>query len=169
MIFADVCPQYIPVMSEIGTPAHLRDVKQIILDALNRGEKVLLSVIEGYRYSEFPNGFEKCNNTDDWYSYRGLDFYMALFTGRPFYTNEFPPIFARIRSAEDKRKYPLSGFFTELSEDAVGNLENFRTAAVSSRSMIIHMAMNADVTLECYTREHSKMGNMVAFKPEKIG
>ncbi|MEG2782164.1 MAG: hypothetical protein RR911_05710 [Oscillospiraceae bacterium] len=165
---ADVIKNEIPVLSSIGNPKRLTNIKPMIEQSIKDGKKVLLAVFEGYKVGEVQPGFLPCDNRQDWYTYRGLSFYTALLSGKPFFETEFAPVFDKNKPKQNKKLYPLSGFFTAEEEDAIGNCAGIRSAAVSSRSMIIHMAANADITLECYSRDHTKMGVMVSFKPEKI-
>lgn len=169
LYMADVIEDKIPVLSTIGNPEKLTDIKQLIQTAIvKNGKKVLLAVVEGYRICDEYSGFLPCDNKEDFYNYRGLAFYIALLSGIPFYKTEFAPVFDKNKPKQNKKLYPLSGFFTKEEEEAIGNCDGVKSVAVSSRSMIIHMATNADITMECYARDHTKMGVMVSFKPEKI-
>ncbi|MDD2480809.1 MAG: hypothetical protein PHC44_05030 [Lutispora sp.] len=165
---ADVYSKSLPVYSSLDTPQHTKDIRSIMEKALDKGKKVVLVVIEGYRFGNIPNGFTLCDNVDDWYAYRGMDLYLALHTGKPFYETEFPPVYDRSKPKSSKAKYPMSGFFNDLPEDSIGAKEGIKSGAVSSRSMITHMIANADITLECYSRERSHMGLLAAFKPNKL-
>ena len=168
IFMADVYTDNIPVYSDIGMPKHIRDVRDIMENSLDDGKKVLLAIIEGYNINDIPQGFKLCKNMDEWYSYRGMDLYLALHTGKPFYETEFPPVFSRSIPKQKRTNYPLSGFFDSLPENSIGAKKGIRSAAVSSRSMIIHMIANSDITVECYSRERSDMGLLAAFKPEKM-
>lgn len=164
----DIYAESLPVYSAIGKPHHIRDIKGLMEKALDSNKRVLLAIVEGFRVGNIPEGFSLCDNMDDWYAYRGMDLYLALHTGKPFYETEFPPVYDRSKPKAAKTAYPLSGFFNSLPEDSIGVKKGIKTGAVSSRSMITHMIANTDITLECYSRERSDMGLLAAFKPEKL-
>jgi hypothetical protein len=163
-ILADLCAASIPVYSTLGTPNHIRELYGIMKNALLNGKKVLLAVIEGYRAdAAVPSGFHMCGNKDEWYSYAGLAQYLLLSSGKAFYETPYPPVYNRTKKKRET-VYPFSGFFVSIPADTLGDLPGIRSAVVSSRSMIVHMAANADLAIECYCRDKSTMGTMAAIK-----
>ncbi|NLZ38435.1 MAG: iron ABC transporter permease [Firmicutes bacterium] len=125
---------------------------------------LLFAVIEGYRAdAEVPAGFQPVNNRDEWYCYTGLSQYLLFTTGKAYYEIPYPPVYNRTIKKKET-DYPFSGFFISIPEDALGDIQGIPSALVSSRSMIVHMAANADLAIECYCRDKSTMGVMVTFK-----
>lgn len=163
---ADLCTANIPVYSTLGTPAHVKELYSLMKNALLNGKKVLLAVIEGYRAdAPIPAGFQLCGNKDEWYSYAGLSQYLLLTSGKAFYETPYPPVYNRTKKKRET-VYPFSGFFTSIPSNTLGDFNGVRSAVVSSRSMIVHMAANADLAIECYCRDKNNMGTMATFKPE---
>ena len=133
-------------------------------NALLNGKKVLLAVIEGYRADAAAHsGFQMCCNKDEWYSYAGMAQYLLLTSGKTFYETPYPPVYNRTKKKRET-VYPFSGFFVSIPADTLGDLPGIRSAVVSSRSMIVHMAANADLAIECYCRDKSNYGTMAAIK-----
>jgi len=165
---ADTYAPTLPVCSAIGRPGHVRDIRGLMDQALDAGQKVLLVVIEGYRQGSLPAEFEACDNMDDWYSYRGMQLYHVLHTGMPFYETDSPPVFNRSRKPRST-DYPLSGFANSHKALSIGARPGIRTAAVSSRGMVAQTVTNADLIFESYCRDMANMGVLAAFKPDKIG
>ena len=103
-----------------------------------------------------------CGNKDEWYSYAGLAQYLLLSSGKHL-RDSLPPVYNRTKKKRET-VYPFSGFFVSIPADTLGDLPGIRSAVVSSRSMIVHMAANADLAIECYCRDKSTMGTMAAIK-----
>lgn len=168
MYAADICEEFLPVRCTVGRPETTLQIFPLMRDALNDGKKVLLSVIEGYNADKNPEGFLPVANRDEWYCYRGLDLYMALCTGKHFYEGDIAPVYDRTKPKSQNKDYPLSGFLHGFPKTSIGDIPGKRTAVVSSRSMVTHMVAKADIAIECYNRERTKMGVLCSFKPEAI-
>ena len=168
MYAADICEEYLPVRSAVGKPETILQILPLIRTALTEGKKVLLSVIEGYDARVFPQGFTQMANRDEWYCYRGLDLYMALCTGKHFYEGDIAPVYDRTKPKSQNKDYPMSGFLHGFPKWSIGDIPGKRTAVVSSRSMVTHMIAKADIAIECFNRERTKMGVLCSFKPETI-
>ncbi len=164
---ADTYSPTLPVSSTIGCPQHVRDIKGLMDQALDGGQKVLLAVMEGCKKGCLPAEFGECDNMDDWYCYRGMPLYHILHTGIPFYKTSSPPVFNLSRKHQSS-EYPLSGFFNAHKEDSIGARPGLRTAAVSSRGIVAQTVTNADIIFESYCRDLSNLGVLAAFKPDKL-
>ena len=77
-VFGDNIPYYnlekeeekLPVYSEIGNPEHTEDVNSLMRAAVEKGDKVLLAIVEGVDGDDFEY---TClmDNRRDWYTYGG--------------------------------------------------------------------------------------------------
>lgn len=156
------CPcDQLPVYSQIGWPEHIEEIYGLMRQALAKGQKVLLAVIEGIDGSELPQS-RPVGNRRDWYCYGSYSLYYTLVSGKTFYDFELPPLFDMTRVKPYPESYPFSMPLTELCADSLGRQEGLRTAAVGSRSMVTHSIINADFTIECFIRSLANMGVMVA-------
>ncbi|MBQ9991888.1 MAG: hypothetical protein IJP33_00495, partial [Firmicutes bacterium] len=79
----------------------------------------------------------------------------------------FAPVYDRTRPKKKDVKFPFGGFFDELTKGSIAEAAK-GSAVVSSRSMVTHMAANADIAVECYNRDRTQMGVLLAFKPESF-
>ena len=157
----DTQVERLPVYSEIGLPGHIEDIYGLMRQALDKGQKVLLSIIEGIDENDFPEAI-LVNNRRDWYTYGSYSLYYTLVSGKTFYDFELPPVFDMTRIKPYPESYPFSMPLDELCTDSLGRQSNIRTAAVGSRSMITHSIINADFTIDCFMRSLANMGVMVA-------
>jgi hypothetical protein len=158
----------LPVYSEIGPVNHIEEVCGLMKAALEQGKKVLLALVEGLDENDFCLPYRRVNNCRDWYSYAGYNLYYTLVTGKPFYQHVLPPIYDHsIRRALPLR-YPMSGPGNgAICEDSIGQKAGVPTAAVGSRSLVTHSIINADLTMECYTRAQANMGVLIAVNEER--
>lgn len=165
----DIWEEQIPVYCALEEqPRHIKDIFGIIKTALLQGKRIMPVVIEGYDKRRIPEGFTLIDNVEDWYAYRGLDFYMNILTGKSYYENEYPPVCDRTKPKRSEVKFPFGGFFEAIPECTLTDFAQ-KSAVVSSRSMVTQMAANADVAVECFSRDREQMGVLVSFKPEKFG
>jgi hypothetical protein len=158
----------LPVYSEIGPPDHIEGIHSLMEKALGRGEKVLLAYVEGLDEEDFVLPWQPVNNVRDWYAYTSYNLYYVLATGKPFYLHPLPPVYDHSIKRPLPLRYPMSGPARgTVCEDSLGHKAGVPTAAVGSRSMITHSIINADLTMECYTRAQANMGVLVAVNEER--
>lgn len=168
IFMTDIWEERLPIKCSFSADIkHIRDIYQAMKSQLASGKKVLLAVVEGYDTELIPADFKMIDNIDEWYAYRGLDLYLALLTGKPFYETPFAPVYDRTRPKKKDVKFPFGGFFDELTKGSIAEAAK-GSAVVSSRSMVTHMAANADIAVECYNRDRTQMGVLLAFKPESF-
>lgn len=158
----------LPVYSEIGYPSHVEGICGLMEDALDRGKKVLMAVIEGLDEAEFLLPYQKIDNCRGWYAYQGYTLYHTLVTGKPFYQCTHPPIYDMSARRKLPLRYPMSAPHTgTICEDSLGRRARVPTAAVGSRSITTHAMVNADLMIECYIRAQANMGVLVAVNEDR--
>ena len=158
----------LPLYSEIGTVSHVEGICPLMVQALARGEKVLLALVEGLDGADFFLPHQDVANCCDWYAYSSYSLYWTLVTGKPFYLCPYPPIFDMSTRRALPLRYPASTPHAGIiCEDSLGRRAGVPTAAVSSRSMTTHSMVNADLMVECYMRNQANMGVLVAVNEDR--
>ena len=160
---------FLPVYSDIGMPEHIERVCPLIKQALGRGDRVLLAIVEGVGsedLSENSYEFSMVQNTRDWYSYGGYSLYYTLATGKTFYEFDYPPVFDMNMDRPFPEPYPFSMSISQPCSDSIFRDENIRSLAVGSRSLATHTILNADISMECYIRSMNNMGVMIVVNEE---
>lgn len=158
----------LPVYSEIGYPDHVEGICGLMEGILNRGEKVLLAIVEGLSEDDFVLPYKNVDNCRGWYAYAGRNLYHTLVTGKPFYRCTHPPVYDMSIRRTLPLRYPLSTPHTGIiCEDSIGRRAGVPTAAVGSRSISTHAMVNADLMLECHTRGQTNMGVLVAVNEDR--
>lgn len=153
----------LPVYSEIGSVNHIEEICGLMEKALERGEKVLLAVVEGLDESDFLLPYQNVDNCRDWYAYSGYNLYYTLVTGKPFFHYSHPPIYDMSARRTLPLRYPMSiPNIGTVCKDSLGNRAEVPTAAVGCRSIITHSIVNADLIIECYIRSQANMGVLIA-------
>lgn len=162
----------LPVYSGLTSPQNISDIKKIVNDGLDSGKKIALILIEGVGIDDFPLPYSLCENYCDWYIYdQSINQYMAITTGRPFYTNSFPPIcdHQALRKKNTDQKSPFkTAFFADFPLDALGRRADIRSAAVGSRSVTTHACSGADISIECLCRNLATAGICSVLNSAKI-
>ena len=153
---------YLPVYSEIGTPDHIESVNGLMNAALDRGEKILLAVVEGVDGNDFES--VSVPNRRDWYAYAGNWLYYTLGTGKTLYDFYRPPVYEMGRVSDFPVRYPFSLASVKPCADAIGARKDKRTVCVGSRSITSHSLFNCDLTAECFVRSLVNMGTMIILR-----
>ena len=154
--------EFLPVYSEIGTPAHIEGVRSLMDLALDRGERVLLAVIEGVGCEDLES--VPVANRRDWFTYAGSWLYYTLATGKSFYSFSLPPVFNMARDYGFPVRYPFSLSSLRPCEDSIGCRPDKRSLCVGSRSLTSHTMFNCDINAECFVRSMINMGTMITVR-----
>jgi len=159
----------LPIYTTLPVPLHLTDVKRVINNALDGGDKVALIVIEGVGANDFLLPYSNLPVDDKWLIYSdSFSFYMALLLGEPFYRFGIPLV--REPSVFKKRlnRYPYSQFTdSEMPKNTIGRRKDIKTAAVGSRSIYTHAISQADICIECHARQMISSGILVLVNDPK--
>ena len=151
----------LPVHTTLPVPPHITDVRQTVEKAMDAGKRVALILLEGTGKEDFPMSYACTSCEEKWMVYdHGALQYMAIFTGKRFYENNFSFVL-RIKSAKEYSiKYPYSQFeyIDDMPTDTIGRKAGKRTAAVGSRSMFTHAITQADICIECQARQNAPSG-----------
>jgi len=158
----------IPVATDLGEVRSITDIRRLI-DAHGTDRKIALIVVEGLGLDDFPRPHQRCENGRGWFYYEPGDAqYLTITTGR-HQLFEYPTGYKYFEEDAEKKEYPLSGYFTSLPEDTLGAGYDARSIAVGNRSMLMHMAPGADISVECFARNLFNQGTMaVIHRMDKI-
>lgn len=159
--------KYIPVYTKLGEVKEITDIRQLVDRALPQ-KKVAIIIIEGIGVNDFKYTYELCDNKVDWYFYDQAESqYLAISTGKHYYQHDIPPVSQYLKEDFDKTKYPFSGPHHYLPQDTAGRKSGIKSAAVSNRGMIPHVASGADICIECFARNLYNMGSIAIINDEK--
>jgi hypothetical protein len=150
---------HVPLFSRLGEAAELTSIRRVVDNSLRQGRKVALINLEGIGFDEFPWSNTPCENGREWFWYEPGDAqYLAVTTGthRVF---DYPPGY-RYFSHDEKKEYPLSGYFESMPGGTIGAEFPGRSIAVGNKSMFMHMVTGADLCVECFARNLYNQGSM---------
>jgi hypothetical protein len=149
----------IPLATGLGGAASITDIRGLV-SAHARDRKIALIVVEGLGVEDFPWACKGCENGHEWFYYEPGDAqYLTLSTGR-HKVFEYPAGYRYFDEDAENKEYPLSGYFTSVPEDTIASGLGGRSIAVGNRSMLMHMAPGADISLECFARNLFNQGTM---------
>ena len=149
----------VPYMTPLGTVDAMTDIAGLIENHL-ADRPIALILIEGAGSRDFPRSCDLCSNGLGWFYYEpGEGQYLTLATGeqRIF---DYPPGYKSYEEDDESKAYPLSGYFTSLPSDTLGNRFGGRSIAVGNRSMFMHIIPGADLSVECFARNLYNQGTM---------
>lgn len=158
----------IPLATGLGGADSIADIKALVGRHI-RERKIALIVVEGLGMDDFPWPCRRCENGRDWFYYEpGDSQYLTLTTGR-HQVFQYPTGYKYFQEDAERKEYPLSGYFTSVPEDTVASGLEVRSIAVGNRSMLMHMAPGADISLECFARNLFNQGTMaVVHRTDKV-
>ena len=151
----------LPVYTTLPIPSHITGVRGTVEKALDAGKKVALILLEGTGEADFRLPFAHTNCEEKWMVYdQGVLQYMAILTGKRFYENNFSLVLRLKPGNEYSTKYPYSQFeyIDDMPTDTLGRKAGKKTAAVGSRSMFTHAITQADICIECQSRQTAPSG-----------
>ena len=159
----------LPIYTTLPMPSHITDVKRVINEALDNGDKVALIVLEGIGTDDFLLPFELLPAFDKWLIYSdSFSQYMALLLGEPFYRFGIPLVREPSVFKERFNRYPYSQFTDgEMPKNTIGRRKDIKTAAVGSRSIYTHAISQADICIECHARQKISSGILILVNDPK--
>jgi hypothetical protein len=148
---------HIPLHSPLGEVKEITGIRRLIEHNL-ADHRIALIVLDGVGVAGFPWPLSTCRNGREWYSYEpGAGQYLAISSGR-HRVFDYPPGYKSYDEDGGEKEYPLSGYFTSLPADTIGEGISGRSIAVGNNSMFMHMVTGADLCVECFARNLSNQG-----------
>ncbi|MHC1697184.1 MAG: hypothetical protein AB9919_03785 [Geobacteraceae bacterium] len=149
--------------------AELTDLRKAF-DSRLTGGKVALIFVEGLGVDDFPWPCREVANGREWFFYETGDAqYLTVSTGR-HQVFEYPVGYRYFEEDGPGKGYPFSGYFRSVPENTIAAGAAVRSIAVGNRSMFMHMAAGADISLECFARNLYNQGTMaVIHRGDKAG
>lgn len=155
----------IPVATPLGHPEKITDIRAMIERHLPR-EKIALIIIEGVGKDHFPIAHTLCDNSQGWFFYEpGDGQYLTITTGT-HQVFAYPTGYRYFDVDAEKIAFPFSGYFREVPEHTIGSDFSGKSIAVGNRSMFMHMAFGADISIECFARNLFNQGCMAVIHDE---
>jgi hypothetical protein len=149
----------IPVATELGEASFITDIRGLV-DANIGRRRIALIMVEGIGLRDFPWACRKCDNGRGWFYYEpGDGQYLTISTGR-HQVFEYPTGYKYFEEDAEKKEFPFSGYFRSVPEDTLAGDFDVRSIAVGNRSMFMHMATGADISVECFARNLFNQGTM---------
>lgn len=150
---------HVPVSANLEGVTSLTDIKPRVLSLLSE-RRVAIVFLEGVGCSDFPMPFIPCANGRDWYCYEPGDAqYLTLTTGRHG-VFAYNGGYRYFQDDSELKKYPFSGYFTEMPQGTIGQDYPGKSIAVGNRSMFMHMTTGCDIACECFARNLYNQGLM---------
>lgn len=137
-------------------------IRRALEERLSQGNTALI-VMEGVGVNDFPWSYQSCGNAVGWYYYElGDAQYLTIISGEhrflDYPTGSGSKYFRDVSGA--KKRFPFSGHFKSIPEGTLGSAFSGRSIAVGNKSMFMHMATGADVSVECFARNLFNQGTM---------
>jgi len=161
---------YIP----LSAPGHTIETITGIYGALKKDlseKNVALIVLEGVGSSDFIWPHMPCRNGTGWHYYEpGEAQYLTITTGEHRFL-DYPTGsgYKYFNKGDTTKDYPFSGLFKSIPEGTLGSLFPGKSIAVGNKSMFMHMASGADISIECFSRNLHNQGTMgVIHREDKI-
>jgi hypothetical protein len=149
----------IPVSACLEGVSDSTDVRSAVEKRLRDG-RVALIFVEGLGVADFPWPYREVGNGREWFYYETGDAqYLTITTGR-HQVFEYPPGYRYFEEDGPGKEFPFSGYFRSVPEDTVAACASVRSIAVGNRSMFMHMAAGADISVECFARNLYNQGTM---------
>ncbi|MDD2336895.1 MAG: hypothetical protein PHD01_10000 [Geobacteraceae bacterium] len=149
----------IPVSACLQEVSESTDVRAAVEMRLRRS-RVALIFVEGLGAEDFPWPYREIDNGREWFFYETGDAqYLTITTGR-HQVLEYPVGYRYFEEDGPGKEFPFSGYFRSVPEDTIGASCGARSIAVGNRSMFMHMAAGADISLECFARNLYNQGTM---------
>ncbi len=150
---------HIPVSAGMGTAGTVTGIRGAI-DAHIGDRKIALILAEGLGLVDFPWRGQPCENGRKWFYYEPGDaLYLTITTGK-HQVFEYPTGYKYFEEDGEKKEYPFSGYFRSVPSDTLASRYEVRSIAVGNRSMFMHMASGADISIECFARNLYNQGTM---------
>ncbi len=149
----------IPVSACLEEVSDSTDVRAAVEKRLRHG-RVALIFVEGLGVEDFPWPYRAIGNGREWFFYETGDAqYLTVTTGR-HQVFEYPVGYRYFEEDGPAKEFPFSGYFRSVPDDAIAASIGGRSIAVGNRSMFMHMATGADISVECFARNLYNQGTM---------
>ena len=160
--------KHIPVYTTITPPTDLTQVAPIVSEAVCRGKKVALIMLEGVGLSNFPfPTVDKCQNHDGHFICQLQQQYITISTGVPYSRSEYRFPLGKDYWMKDYRPYPFSArFYRYLNNTINKRIGNKKSISVGNRNIMTHVCLEADISVECYCCFRHNFGTMAVFQQE---
>jgi len=156
-VFIPDATTHIPLSTPLGDVKDITGIRRLIEDNL-KDHKIALILLEGIGTDEFLRPSVPCRNGKEWYCYEpGAGQYLAITSGR-HRVFDYPSGYKSFVEDSGEKEYPLSGYFTSIPVDTMGEGICDRSIAVGNNSMFMHMVTGADMCVECFARNLSNQG-----------
>lgn len=145
-----------------GCPEGVSDSTEVrsTVEKLLGAGRVALIFVEGLGIENFPWSCREIDNGREWYYYETGDAqYLTITTGR-HQVFEYPPGYRYFEEDGPGKEFPFSGYFRSVPARTLGANFGGRSIAVGNRSMFMHMAAGADISVECFARNLYNQGTM---------
>lgn len=162
--------KFIPVHTTLHPPEDITRVAPVISDSVGHGEKVALIIVEGAGISDFPlSPVSRCRNYDGLFIYQMHEQYITLGTGIPYSESEYHFPLGNYW-LQDYRTYPFSSRFHRFLHNTIRNQTGEKKSlSVGNRSILTHVCLEADISLECYCFKMHNFGTMAVFHQKALG
>jgi len=148
---------YIPLHTPLGEAKDITDIRKLIEDNLKE-HKIALIFLEGIGNNEFLLPMAPCRNGREWYCHEpGASQYLSITSGK-HRIFDYPSGYKSFTEDSGEKEYPLSGYFTSIPADTIGEGIPDRSIAVGNNSMFMHTVTGADLCVECFARNLSNQG-----------
>jgi hypothetical protein len=153
-------PAYeIPVSEGLDDATDITDIRNAVEKRFG-SRKVALIFVEGLGADDFPWPYRKVRNGRDWFYYETGDaLYLTISTGK-HQVFEYPVGYRYFEEDGPGKQFPFSGYFRSVPENTIAAAAGGRSIAVGNRSMFMHMAAGADISVECFARNLFNQGTM---------
>ncbi|MEZ4598475.1 MAG: hypothetical protein R2940_01655 [Syntrophotaleaceae bacterium] len=158
----------IPVSASLEGVRDSTEVRRAVEKRLQQ-DKIALIFVEGLGGDDFPWPCREIGNGRDWFFYETGDAqYLTVTSGR-HHVFEYPPGYKYFEEDGPEKKYPFSGYFRSIPQDTLGVSFGGRSIAVGNRSMFMHIACGADISVECFARNLYNQGTLaVIHRDDKV-
>ncbi|MGD0919725.1 MAG: hypothetical protein ABSB22_25085 [Thermodesulfobacteriota bacterium] len=149
----------IPVFTELGSLRAITDIRGLT-DIHLKDRKIVLIILEGIGMKEFPWSYSPCENGKGWYYYEPGDAQYLTITAGKHRVFDYPTGYKYFEEDGEKKEYPFSGYFRSIPDDTLASQFPGKSIVVGNRSMLMHMVVGADISLECFARNLYNQGTM---------
>lgn len=153
-----------------GIPDSIYDFREFLDKELQGGQRIAVIIVEGVDNEYMPQGYKKVLKEKNGIYPEHAVFYYALLNGKEFNEVGMPYIFHNPFARKDtENRYPFSYIKSDKYQAPIGLNRDFKTAAVGTRSGILHSACMCDYSFECHCRGLAESGILTFINGDKLG
>jgi hypothetical protein len=158
----------IPVSVCLEDVADVTGIRKAVEKRLE-SNRVALIFVEGLGINELPRPYREIANGREWFFYETGDAqYLTISTGKHS-VFEYPVGYKYFEEGGPEKEYPFSGYFRSMPENTIGASIRARSIAVGNRSVFLHMAAGADISVECFARNLYNQGTLAVISRPDAG